>query len=99
MAAAVDGYEIIEALPNNNGIVELWVQTLNTADAGDTIAITLPNWGIEATGLLSIESWKHTTDGSIIVTEANTCAVVAGVLTITLVAGTDNDTRIIRVVG
>lgn len=99
MVAAVDGFTITEAMPNDNGIVELWVQTLNTVDENDTIAITLPDYGISATGLLSVESWWHTTDGSIIVTRANTCAVVAGVLTITIIGAGDNDTQVMRVVG
>ncbi len=71
----------------------------NTTDATNTIAITLSSYGIAATGLLSVSSWVHTTDGSVITTEANTSAVSAGVLTVTIAAGTDNDTRIIEIVG
>jgi len=71
----------------------------NTTDAADAFAITLTDHGISATGLLAVSSWVHTTDGSVITTEANTVAVSAGVATVTIVAGTDNDTRIIEITG
>jgi len=71
----------------------------NTADAADTLAITLADYGINATGLLAVNSWVHTADGSIITVEANTTAVSAGVLTVTIAAGTDNDFRVIEVIG
>ena len=83
----------------NAGLKTVLLTLANTTDAGDTVAITLANYGISATGLLSVESWVHTTDGSIITTELNTCAVSAGVLTVTIVAGTDNDFRVIQIVG
>jgi len=71
----------------------------NTTDATNTIAITLATYGISATGLLAVSSWVHTTDGSVITTEANTTSVTAGVLTVTIAAGTDNDTRVIEIIG
>jgi len=71
----------------------------NTTDAADTFAITLADYGISATGLLAVNSWVHTTDGSVITTEANTTAVSAGVLTVTIAAGTDNDFRVIEIIG
>ena len=87
-----------EVVPNS-GLKVVVFQLPNTADATDTVAITLADYGIQATGLLIVESWVQTTDGSVITTEANTCAVASGVLTVTIVAGTDNDTRVIRVTG
>jgi len=86
-------------LAPNCGLKSLLFITPNTADATNTLEITLTDYGISATGLLVVESWKHTTDGSVIVTELNTCAVSAGVLTVTIAAGTDNDMRVIQVVG
>lgn len=74
-------------------------QLANTVDAADTFAITLADYGISPTGLLTVSSWVHTTDGSVITVEANTVAVSAGVATVTIAAGTDNDTRIIEIVG
>lgn len=83
----------------NAGVKYILFQAPNTADATDTLAITLANYGISATGLLAVESWVQTADGSVVTTELNTCAVSAGVLTVTIAAGTDNDTRIIQVIG
>jgi len=71
----------------------------NTTDASDTIGITLSTYGISATGLLAVSSWVHTTDGSVITVEANTTSVTAGVLTVTIAAGTDNDLRVIEIIG
>lgn len=69
--------------------------TDNTVDAGNTIAITLADYGI--TTVKGVYAWKETTDGSVIVTEADTTAVAAGILTVTIIAGTDNDPRTIQV--
>jgi len=83
----------------NSDLVEAVICCPNTTDATNTVAITLSDYGISATGLLSVESWVHTADGSIITTEANTTAVSAGVLTVTIAAGTNDDFRVIRIVG
>ena len=71
----------------------------NTADATDTLAIVLADHGISPTGLLAVSSWVHTTDCSVITTEANTSSVPTGTLTVTLAAGTDNDFRVIEIIG
>jgi len=71
----------------------------NTADAGDTVEITLADYGISETGLLTISGWAHTTDGSVVAVAANTSSVTSGVLTITLVGGTTDDFRVIELVG
>lgn len=73
------------------------IMTPATADAADTIAVTLANYGI--TTFLGIHGWKETTDGSVVVTENPTTAVSAGVLTITIPAGTDNDPRTYLIYG
>ena len=83
----------------NAGLKYVLFQTPNTADATNTLAITLADYGINATGLLAVESWVQTADGSIVTTELNTCAVSAGVLTVTIAAGTNDDTRVIQVIG
>jgi len=87
-----------ELLPNSELKSVLFI-TPNTADATNTLEITLTDYGISATGLLAVQSWKHTTDGSVIVTEANTTAVSSGVLTVTIAAGTDNDMRVVQIIG
>ena len=83
----------------NTEVKSVLFQTPNTADATDTLEITLSDYGIAATGLLVVESWVHTADGSVITTELNTCAVSSGVLTVTIVAGTNDDTRVIQIIG
>jgi len=87
-----------EVVPNS-GLKTVLFITPNTADATNTLAITLADYGISTTGLLAVESWVHTTDGSIITTELNTCAVSGGVLTVTIAAGTNDDMRVIQVIG
>ena len=96
--AAVSILEDFEVAPNSE--IKVVVITLpNTTDASDTVAVTLSNYGIAATGLLIVEGWVHTTDGSVIASEAVTSSVTAGVATITIPAGSDNDFRVIRLTG
>lgn len=75
------------------------LQTRDDVDATDTHAVTLADHGIAATGCLIVEGWVHTTSGSVIAPETVTTAVAAGVLTITVPAGTNNDVRIFRITG
>ena len=98
MASAITDIDVTELAPNA-GLKEIFIQTRDTVDATDTIAITLASYGIHPTGLLAVQSWVHTTSNSVITAEANTTAVSAGVLTVTIAAGTDDDVRVIRVVG
>lgn len=76
------------------GIVEL----LDTTDAGDTTEVNLlQEFGI--TRLLGIMSWKHTTNESVVVAETNTVTVSNGIATVTVGAGTNDDKRIIMLIG
>lgn len=70
---------------------ELVITASNTTDDGDTIAITLADYGI--TTFLACDGYIHTTEDSVIVAEAPTTAVSAGVLTITVGGSTDNKKR------
>lgn len=65
----------------------------------DTMTMTLVDFGVK--NVLSIETFVHTTDYSIIVLEAATSAVSAGVLTITplTTAGHEDKRRIVLVHG
>ena len=90
--------ETWEELPNA-GLKRVLFTAPSTTDATNTLEITLADYGIAATGLLAVSSWVHTTDGSVITTEANTTAVSSGVLTVTIAAGTDNDFRVIEIIG
>jgi hypothetical protein len=78
-----------------NRIKTLVIETANTVDASDTIALTLATYGI--TTVLGVYGYKHTTDNSVIVTENPTTAVSAGVLTLTVPVGTDDDKRIYQI--
>jgi hypothetical protein len=76
---------------------EVIIETPNSADAADTLTLTLPNYGIGK--LLYVEGYKHTTDYSVIEREDPTTSVTSGVLTMTIPAGTDDDIRVYIVVG
>ena len=94
MAALVEGTNY-EVLGVNRGDVsnEIVIKTINTVDAGDTLTVTLNKYGILATGLIGVVGFKHTTDNSVSVQEQPTTAVAAGVLTLTVPAGSDDDAR------
>ena len=72
---------IKEALPNL-GRKCIIIETPNTTDTADTVAITLADYGM--TTFLAITGYVHTTENSVVVEEAPTTAVSAGVLTITV---------------
>jgi len=100
MAALVldTDYFVKEVSPNDN-IVQVMIVTKNTVDATDTIELTLSKLGIGPAGLIGVYGWKHTTDNSVSVKEFPTTAVSAGVLTITVPSGTDNDPRMYMIIG
>ncbi len=90
--------ETFEVVPNSE-LKRVVFQTPNTADENDTFEVTLSDWGISATGLLTIRSWVHTTDGSVIVTDIATCSVTAGVVTVTVQSANANSTRVVELQG
>lgn len=98
MAAAITDVDIYQVAPNP-GVSCLLVTTRNTVDATDTIDVNLPAYGINATGLIGVIGFKHTTDNSVMVQEQPTTAVASGVLTLTVPAGTDNDARFYLIYG
>lgn len=79
------------------GMKIIKIETEATADDGDTIAITLASYGIKT--VEAILGFTHSTTDSIIITEAPTTAVSAGVLTITIGGSTDNKKRVFLVFG
>ena len=82
------------------GLKVLLVKTVNTADATNTIPVTLTDYGIAANGFLGLLAWTHTTDNSVSVMESDhTTAVSSGVLTITVGTGTNDDARLILIFG
>lgn len=82
----------IEALGyTGHAYKRLYVETAATADTADTIAITLSKYG--ATKIKDIIGCVHTTENSVVVGEAPTTAVSAGVLTITVGGSTVSDCK------
>jgi len=96
--AAINTLKAWEVVPNSE-LKEVVICVANTTDAADNLVVQLSNYGISSLGLLIVEGWKHTTDGSVVVAEDPTTSVTAGVLTITVPAGTDNDFRVYRITG
>ena len=96
MTAITSELKAWEALPAL-GLKTIYFQTRDDVDATDTLVITLANFGIGS--VIFILANVHTTNGSVMTIEAVTSAVSAGVLTVTIPAGTDNDVRVVMVVG
>lgn len=65
--------------------------------ATDTMTLTLADYGISQ--VLSVYTVVHTTDYSVMVSEAATTAVSSGVLTVTTASGNNNKRRVTTVVG
>ena len=80
MGDITSGCTIREVTPNA-GLKLIQINTAATADSGDTIVLTLADYGIRT--LLGINGVTHTTANSVIVAEAPTTSVTTGVLTIT----------------
>jgi|GEM_PF-2246123 len=91
------GVTVTDIVPNQ-GRKEIMVETATTADTGDTVDITLADYGI--TTFLGILGFAHSTENSVVITEAPTTSVSSGVLTITL-GGTLNsdDKRVFIIYG
>lgn len=75
----------------------LKIETDTTVDDGDTIAITLQDYGMKT--IEGILGFTHSTTDSIVITEAPSTAVSSGVLTITVGGSTDNKKRVFLVYG
>ena len=73
------------------------IETAATVDDGDTITMTLADYGMAT--VEAILGFQHGTTDSIITTEAPTTSVSSGVLTITIGGSTDNKKRVILVIG
>jgi hypothetical protein len=82
-----------DARQNDSGYIK--VTTPNTADDGDTIDIDLSTYG--ATGIDWVLGFTHSTEDSVVITEAPTTAVSSSTLTITIGGATDNKKRVFLV--
>jgi|WetSurMetagenome_2_1015567.scaffolds.fasta_scaffold172501_4 hypothetical protein len=100
MAALVEGTDyVIKPVSPNSGIVQKIVRCIETVDATNTIAITLKNKGIGPAGFIGLIGFVETTSKSVYAQEIDTTSVSAGVLTVTIPAGTDNDRRFLVLYG
>ncbi len=70
----------------------LRIETAATVDNGDTIVVTLADYGAKT--LEGIVGFTHSTTDSVIITEAPTTSVTSGVLTITVGGSTANKKRV-----
>jgi len=75
----------------------LRIESDATVDDGDTILVTLADYGFKT--VEAVAGYAHTTTDSIIVAEQPTTSVTAGVLTITVGGATDNLKRVYLVYG
>ena len=75
----------------------LRIETAATADDGDTIVVTLADYGMKT--IEGILGFTHSTTDSVVITEAPTTSVSSGVLTITVGGSTDNKKRVFLVYG
>jgi len=75
----------------------LKIETADTADDGDTIVVTLADYGMKT--IEGIAGYTHSTTDSIVISEAPTTSVTAGVLTITVGGSTDNKKRVFLLFG
>lgn len=98
MTAIAAGDLTFKDATHGDGQKEIWIETATSADTGNTIAVTLSEYGIKT--VLGVLGWTHTTADSVIVTEAPTTSVSAGVLTITVGgSAADDQKRLYHVIG
>ncbi len=102
MTEITSGSEIRDVVPAQ-GMKILGIKTAATADAGDTLVLTLGSHGIADDGLVGVFECLHTTEDSVVImpgtsavsgaagayNDNSTTAVSSGVLTITLGTMTD----------
>ena len=92
------GYEIV-GVQRGDVFNEVTLRTINTDDAADTIAVDMTKYGINATGLIGVDGYEHTTANSVTVHIDPTTAVSSGTVTITPGAGGDNRQRYFMIKG
>jgi len=80
------------------GFVHLWIETAETVDAADVITpITLADYGMKS--LTCCRGYVQTTTDDIVTREDVTTSVTSGVLSVTIPSGTNDDIRVIEVIG
>ena len=87
---ALSGATILEVTPVSE-VKSIHVRLPATVDSSDTFTLDLNKYGCNL--ISGIIGWRHSTTGQVVVTDAPTTAVAAGVLTVTLDASAANQVR------
>jgi len=92
--ALIEGtdYEIV-GVQRGDVYNEIVIKTINTVDDTDEIDVDLTKYGINATGLMGVEGYIHTTANSVVAVEDPTTSVTTGTITLTVTGSTDNKQR------
>jgi hypothetical protein len=93
---AVEITNVAKEVSPNAGLKIVQVWTAVGSSTNET-KIDLDSFGIKT--LYNVICQVHTTDNSVIVTEAATCSASSGVLTVTIPSGNDSKKRSILIVG
>ena len=72
------------------------VETPTTADTGDTIDITLADFGVST--FLGINGYAHSTENEVVITEDPTTTFTGGVLTIIIGGSLNTDNKRVYVI-
>lgn len=80
--AEVHNQSVVVPIGTQGPLVKRVHCLVNPSDSGDTFTVTLANFGIVT--FISASGFVHTTTNSVVVSEAPTTAVSAGVLTVTV---------------
>lgn len=99
MGALVENtdYEIV-GVQRGDIYNEIVIRTINTVDSGDTMAIDMTKYGINATGLLAVRGDVQATANSVVAQHDPTCTVSSGTITLTTTSGT-NTQSVYRILG
>ena len=91
MTALTEGtdYEIV-GVQRGDVYNEIVIRTINTVDDADTLAVDMTKYGIQASGLMGVVGYAHSTANSIVVAEDPTTTVSSGTITLTVTGSTDD---------
>jgi len=94
--ATILGTNILQSGTKNiKQVKHLLITVDSTAQASDTIEVDLADYN--GTELLGVAQYRHTTDNSVIVSEAGTGAISGTTVTLTIAAGTNDKSRAFEV--
>ncbi|MFZ5988097.1 MAG: hypothetical protein ACOYWZ_13365 [Bacillota bacterium] len=96
--ATATALEYLEETPNP-AVKSFYVTIATGAASGDTFTVDLGSYGIAEDGLLAVDSWTHSTSGSVVTSnEYFSTSVSSGTLTITIAEG-NAGYKVFRIVG